>query len=130
MTVYNEEVYTDKNNQHGFKDTNISNKQVHSYGFPGNTRCLVKLLESKLPPNSSYLYMYPLPAFPDNLNRLSYTKQHIGINSIKQFLPRICDACGLGQKYTNHSLRANVITSIFEGKNLIVDKSGHKAYKV
>ena len=105
MTVYNEEVYyqytefISKNNQHRFKDTNISNKQVRSYAFPGNNRCLVKLLDcylSKVPPNLSYLYMRPLPAFPDDLSRPSYTKQRVGINSIKQFLPRICDACGLG----------------------------------
>ena len=139
MTVYNEEVYyqytefISKNNQHRFKDTNISNKQVRSYAFPGNNRCLVKLLDcylSKLPPNSSYLYMRPLPAFPDDLSRPSYTKQRVGINSIKQFLPRICDACGLGRKYTNHSLRATAITRMFEGKipeKVIADKSGHKS---
>ena len=51
MTVYNEEVYYQytkfilKNNQHRFKDANISNKQVRSYAFPGNRRCLVKLLD-------------------------------------------------------------------------------------
>ena len=94
MTVYNEEVYYQytefitENNQHRFNDINISNKQVCSYAFPGNRRCLVKLLDcylSKLSPNSSYLYMRPLPAFPDDLSRLSYTTQRVGINSIKQF---------------------------------------------
>ena len=47
--------FISKSNEHRFKDTNISNKQVH-FG-----RCLVKLLGlymSKLPPNSSYLYMH------------------------------------------------------------------------
>lgn len=139
MTVYNEEVYyqytefISKNNQHRFKDTNTSNKQVRSYAFPGNSRCLVKLLDSylsKLPPNSSHLYMRPLPVFPDDLSKPSYTKQRVGINSIKQFLPSICDACGFGRKYTNHSLRATAITRMFEGKipeKVIADKSGHKS---
>ena len=62
--------------------------------------------------------MHPLPAFPDDLNRPSYIKQPVSINSVKQVLPRICDTCRLGQKYTNHSLRAtaHAITRIFEGK--------------
>ena len=46
------------------------------------------------------IIMCPSPAFPENLSRLSYTKQWVGINSIK--IPRICDAHGLWQKYTNH----------------------------
>ena len=74
--------------------------------------------------------MHPLPAFPDDLSRPLYTKQRVGINSIKQFLPRICDACGLGQKYTNHSLRATAITRMFEGKipeKMIADKYGHRS---
>ena len=76
MTVYNEEEYyqctkiiSKTINIARFKDTNISNKQVCYYAFPGNSRCLVKLLYSylsELPPNSSYLYMHPLPVFPDN----------------------------------------------------------------
>ena len=78
LNVYNEEIYYQytefilKNNQHRFKDTNISNKQVQSYAFPGNSRCLVKLLDcylSKLLPNSLYLHMCPLPTFPGDLNR-------------------------------------------------------------
>ena len=140
MTVYNEEVYyhytaefISKNNQHRFKDTNTSNKQVRSCAFPGNSRCLVKLLDSylsKLPPNSSHLYMRPLPVFPNDLSKPSYTKQRVGINSIKQFLPSICDACGFGRKYTNHSLRGTAITRMFEGKipeKVIADKSDHKS---
>ena len=57
--MYTEFIY--KCNEHEFKDTNISNKQVHSYDFAGNGRCLVKLLIlylSKLPPHSSHLYMH------------------------------------------------------------------------
>ena len=60
---------------------------------------LVKSLDSylsKLPPNLSYLYMHPLTAVLDDLSQSWYTKQRVGINSIKQFLPRICDACRLG----------------------------------
>ena len=41
--------------------------------------------------------MSTLPALPDDLSRSSYTKQHVGINTIKHFLPRILDVCGLGQ---------------------------------
>ena len=127
MTVFNEEVhykYTEfisKNNQHRFKDINTSNKQGYSYAFPGNNRCLVKLLDSylsKLPPNSSYLYMRPLPAFPDDLSKPWYTKQRVSINSIKQFVPRICNACKLERKYTNHSLRATgCLKGIFQKRS-------------
>ena len=85
MTVYNEEVYyqytefISTNDQHRFKDTNTSNKQVRSYAYPGNSRCLVTLLDSylsKLPPNSSHLYMRPLPVFPEDLSKPSYVTQH------------------------------------------------------
>ena len=78
MTVYHEGVYyqytefISKNNQHRFKDINMTNKQVRSYAFPGNSRCLVKLLDSylsKLSPNSSHLYMHPLPAFPTDSSK-------------------------------------------------------------
>ena len=45
---------------------------------------------------SVYVTTTTLPVVPDDLNKPSYTKQRVGINSIKQFLPSMCDACRLG----------------------------------
>ena len=136
MTVYNEEVYyqytefMSKYNQHSFEDINISNKQVHSYAFPGNSKCLVKMLDylSKLPPNSSYLYNGPITSFSRWFEQAIENQKWVSINSIKQFLPRICDVFRLGRKYTNNLLRATAITRMFEGKipgEMIADKFGH-----
>ena len=68
--------FISKSNEHKFKDTNISNKQVHSYNFAGNGRCLVKLLVfylSKLPPNLSNLYMHSLPVQLFQMSQASHS---------------------------------------------------------
>ena len=61
-----------------------------------------------------------------------YTRQRVGVNTIKQFLPKICSSIGTNAKYTNHSLRATAITRMFNGsipEKVIAEKSGHKSIK-
>ena len=68
--------FISKRNEHRFKGTNISNKQVNSYNVAGNSRCLVKLLVlylSKLPPNSLHLYMHSLPVQLFQMSQASHS---------------------------------------------------------
>ena len=62
--------FVSKNNQHRFKDINLSNKVVRSHASPGSNRCLVKLLDtylSKLVPNAACVHCLKLPQIPVNL---------------------------------------------------------------
>ena len=121
-SIYNSEVfyhYTElisKNNQHRFKDIDLHNKQVRVYAVPGDLRCLVKLLDmyiNRLPPDAKYLYMRPLMTVPKDPSKPWYTKQRVGINTIKGMIPKIFEKAGLQDKYSNHSLHATSITRMF-----------------
>ena len=68
--------FISKNNQHQFKDTNASNKEIKVYTLPGSSRCMDKYLE-RLPPDAEYVYMRPLDKIP-NLKQPWYTKQRVG----------------------------------------------------
>ena len=141
ISIYDNSVYhqytefISKNNQHRFKDIDSSNKQVRTYALPGSDPCLVKLLDMYLPklvPNSEHFYMPPLPTAPIDDMKPWYTRQRVGVNTIKQFLPKICSSIGTNAKYTNHSLRATAITRMFNGsipEKVIAEKSGHKSIK-
>ena len=137
--TYHEQVYykyvefISKNNQHRFKDTNASNKEVKVYAIPGSSRCMVRLLDKyleRLPPDAEYMYMRPLDK--TNLKQTWYTKQRVGYNTLKGFIPKLFATSGLEGLYTNHSLRATSITRMFKAdvpEKIIAEKSGHKSLK-
>ena len=141
QTVYNKSVYyqyielVSKNNQHRFKDINMTNKTTRAYALPGNERCIVKLLDtylSLLPPNSPFFYMRALEAFAEDPTKSCITKQRVGVNLLKNVLPELSDKCGIGVRYTNHSLRATAITRMFNSgiaEKVIADTSGHRSMK-
>ena len=123
-SIYDNSVYyqytefISKNNQHRFKDIDMRNKQVRAYALPESDQCLVKLLDlylSKLIPNSEHFYMRPLPKTPVDDIKPWYTRQRVGVNTIKQVLQKIFSSTGYDAKYTNHSLRATAITRMFNG---------------
>ena len=138
--IYHEQVYykymefISKNNQHWFKDTNASNKEVKVYALPGSSRCMIRLLDKYLerpPPDAEYVYMRPLDKIP-NLKQPWYTKQRVGYNTLKGFIPKLFATSGLEGLYTNHSLRATSITRMFKAdvpEKIIAEKSGHKSLK-
>ena len=100
----------------------MRNKQVRTYTLPGSNRCS----------NFEHFYMPPLPKTPVDDIKPWYTRQRIGVNTIKQFLSKICSSTGNDTKYTNHSLRATAITRMFNGsipEKVIAEKSGHKSIK-
>lgn len=105
-----------KNNQHRFKDIDLHNKRVHAYALPGNPCCLVKLLDtyiSRLLPDTKYLYMRPL-------SKLWYTKQRVGINTIKSMIPKIFEKAGLQNKYSNHCVLPQ-LQVVLQRKELLSD---------
>ena len=119
----------------GLKDIDLRNKQVHAYALPGDPRCLVKLLDtyiSRLPPGAKYFYMRPLINVPSDPSKSWYTKQRVGINTIKGMIPKIFEKAGLQEKYSNHSLRATSITRMFNAgitEKVIAERSGHRSLK-
>ena len=138
-SIYNDDQYSEyisKNNQHRFKDIDCSNKCVHSYAQPDSDRCIVKLLDEyfkHLPSDASVLYLRPLAKFGTPPNpKPCFSKQRVGISTLKNFVPEISQASGCGVKYTNHSLRATAITCMFNAgmpEKVIADNSGHKSLK-
>ena len=91
--MYHSEVYyqytefVSKNNQHRFKDINLTNKVVRSYASPGSNRCLVKLLDtylSKLVPNAMHFYMRPLPKAPTDASTPWYTNKELELTLSKR----------------------------------------------
>ena len=73
----------------------------------------------------------PLDKIP-KLKQPWYTKQRVGYNTLKGFIPKLFATSGLEGLYTNHSLRATSITRMFKAdvpEKIIAEKSGHKSLK-
>ena len=139
--IYNSDVYYEytefvsKNNQHRFKDINSKNKTPRAFAIPGSLRCVVKLLDrylSLLPPDSPSFYMRALNEFPIDPSKSAFTKQRVGVNTLKNILPMLSQKSGIDVHYTNHSLRATAITRMFTSgipEKVIAETSGHKSMK-
>ena len=140
-SVYNTKVYyqytelASKNNQHRFKDINAQNKVNRAYALPGNQRCIVKILDkylSLLPTDAPYFYMRAYEEFRDEQASPVFTRQRVGVNTLKNVLPSLSKESGIGVHYTNHSLRATAITRMFNcgvEEKIIAETSGHKSTK-
>ena len=62
-----------------------------------------------------------------------FTRQRVGINTLKNVLPVLSKESGIGVRYTNHSLRATAITRMFNNgveEKIIAETSGHKVSKL
>ena len=139
--IYSEDVfylYTEfisKNNQHRFKDTNATNKSVRVYAKPGSERCVIRLLDfyiSKLPQHFPAFYCRALDKPPNDTCRTWYCKSRIGINTLKNIMPKLSEEAGLDVHYTNHSLRATAVTRMYANgvpEKIIAGKSGHRSLK-
>ena len=71
---------------------NAGSKEVKVYALPDSPRCLVKLLDKyleKLPPGAQYIYMRPLDKIPTDPTKPWYTKQRVGYNMLKGFVPKL-----------------------------------------
>ena len=84
--------------------------------MPGNPRCIVKMLDkylSLLPADAPYFYMRVYEEFRDKQAGPVFTRQRVGVNTLKSVLPLLSKESGIGVRYTNHSLHATAITRMF-----------------
>ena len=61
---------------------------------------------SKLLCNPVAFYMQPLAKVPTLPHKLWYKVTPVGVNPLKEMMPKISSLAGLKVSYTNHSLRA------------------------
>ena len=105
-----------------------SNKTILMYALPDNPRnCPVEAVKeylSKL--RSDALFPKPLQ---NNKQSWFSDKQNLGKNMLNDMMKKISFAAGLGRTYTNHCIRATVVTEL-AGKgysvNEIQNVTGHK----
>jgi len=74
--------------------------------------------------------MRPLETIPNDVSKPWYTKQRVGVNKLKEILPRLSLESKCEVKYTNHSLRATSATRMFTGgvpEKLVAEKTGHRS---
>ena len=87
---------------------------------------------SLLPPDAPYFYMRANEEFCEDKAGPVFTRQRVGINTLKNVLPLLSKESGIGVRYTNHSLRATAITRLFNNgieEKIIAETSGHKSTK-
>ena len=68
---------------------------------------------SKLDTDQDRFWCYPKDSFLPEAE-CWFTKKPVGINTLKQFLPRLSTKCGLSKVYTNHSLRSTAATLLHQ----------------
>ena len=133
--VYQE--FGSKNRQGGFSSLNLHNKIVRQHQNSSNPgRCHVSILDKylRLIPQEARVqdnfYVTPLPNKPLDPTKPWYTKTPIGRNRLNSMLKEMCLEAGISGKYTNHSLRAYGVTSMFQAgvpEKLIQQRTGHRS---
>ena len=63
--------------------------------------------------DAQYAYLRPLDKILNSPTNLWYTKQRMGYNTLKRFIPKFFAASRLEELHTNHSLRTTSITRMF-----------------
>ena len=90
-----------------------------------------KMYLSKLDPGQEALYVKPITSkkFNPATEKIWYTKKVIGFNLLGNFMKKISTRLQLSKKYTNHSIRATVVTLLtangIEARQ-IMRVTGHK----
>ena len=137
---YSSESYYDyvehgsKNHQGKFNEMD-SNKVSRAYAQPKTGKCPVRILDlyiSKLPSNPKAFYMQPLQVAPVDQGKAWYKTTPMGVNTLKNMMPRVSELAGLRNRYTNHSLRATAATRMFASgvpEKVIAEFTGHKSSK-
>ena len=85
---------------------------------------------SKLPRDSKAFYMQPLQAVPSDPQHPWYKAAPIGVNPVKNMLPKTLELAGLRTWYTNHSLRATIMFAASVPNKVIAEFTGHKIPKI
>jgi N-formylglutamate amidohydrolase len=85
------------------------------------------LYPSHLPKNHVAFHLQLLDKIDTTTKSVWCRYQKVGINSLKTFIPKLCDEAGIDVLYTNHSLRATSVSRMFQGgvpEKVVIDKSG------
>ena len=134
---YNPDCYTYVENgskNHSGVNFREENKVVPVFSCPeAQPRCLVYLLDTyfeKFPPRATELDLFYLRPKKSPRDGVWYDNVPIGRDKLKTFLEVICREAGIGEKKTNHSLRATGATALFNAgvpEKLIRDVTGHRS---
>ncbi|XP_048757928.2 uncharacterized protein LOC125668156 [Ostrea edulis] len=119
----------DKNHRSSAPDETVG--EARMYSQPGNVQCPVtsfKKYLNKLHPEIDALWQRPLNSFDEN-SSVWYCKSPLGKNILSNMMPEISKLGKLSRIYTNHSIRATVITALdnagVEARHIMC-ASGHK----
>ena len=107
-------------------------QNVKSFVFSGSQTCPVDmylLYKSKLHPGSNRLWQRPRQGTINYIDENWYEQRHVGHDPLERFMKHLSSDAKLSKSYTNHSIRATVITTLdnsgFEARH-ITAISGHK----
>ena len=83
-----------------------------------------------LNPENNFLWQSPLDKINLETTNIWYSKQHLGKNTLGNFMQDVSKECKLSKKYTNHSIRvtgATVLTRQNFSASEIMSITGHKS---
>ena len=96
-----------KNYQGRFSECDKGKKMVEVFAEPESDRCPVRVLDmyfSKLSKNPPAFYHQWLPRVPEDSSQPWYKRVQVGINLLKNMMPKISERANVPVRYTNHSL--------------------------
>lgn len=106
--------YNEADKTHKGLDNKESQKNPGMFEIPSlGEECPVAafaLYVSKLNPESNAFFQHPTTRHINKSDAVWYTKQPLGLNSLKIMMSKISEAAGLSQRYTNHCVRGTTAT--------------------
>ena len=123
--------YSEGDKTHRGVDSREKPKAPRMYST-GDDSCPVAAFEkylSILNPEKNALFQKPLLKYHKD-GAIWYSKIPVGVNHLYEFMPRLSAEAGLSKRYTNHCIRAMVVSTLFNaGVNSvgIMSVSGHKS---
>jgi hypothetical protein len=105
---YNE---VSKNHPGGFQNTNDPKKKMYS---TGGDKCPVEALKlylQKVHPGCKVLYQRPATQVGADAATW-YTGEQLGVNKLRGMMAHLSTEAKLSERYTNHCIRATVITNL------------------
>ena len=101
----------------------------------GTETCPVAAMElymSKLCKCSDAFFQRPRDIFKAS-DSTWYTKQPVGVNTLRNVVKTLCEDTGIPGYYTNHSLRSSSVTRMYQSgvdEQLIQEITGHRSLAV
>ena len=124
-----------KTNKGGLKHRKIDSKVVDIYQIDDSVRCPVHIIQtylSKLPKVRNCEAFYLQPKHKYTLKSW-YLDRPVGVNSLQTVIKDMCKKAQLPGYYTNHSLRANCATRMYQNdveEQVIQEITGHRSLAV